>query len=106
MRTLDIRCDACGVTRHLEVSIGAGAPQACLPETWWNLDDAGATTRTGTLDFCSLACVVRWCMDPEIRARYAIDFLPQTDGKAYLVNVPGEAPMRLELPADRREPVA
>jgi hypothetical protein len=64
MRTIEVRCNACGVTIPAK------------PATLWTLDDEGTPRRTGPLDFCSLPCVARWAQDDEVRAAYPADFAP------------------------------
>lgn len=66
MRSLNVRCDHCGQVRP---------PRPAQPPTWWSLEDLGKVTRTGPLDFCSLACLGAFVAEPVNRAIYHADFV-------------------------------
>ncbi|MGE0463901.1 MAG: hypothetical protein AB7Q16_21250 [Vicinamibacterales bacterium] len=74
MRSLEVRCDNCGVTQ----------PQPpARPTTWWVLEESRVEVlRTGPLDFCSLACLHAFTADAQVVQCYAADFTPDALARA------------------------
>lgn len=70
MRQLQVKCDVCGASPPTPGRPGTSAP----PTTWWTLEDGGHPTRTGVMDFCSLAHLEQWVRDPRVRAALPLDF--------------------------------
>jgi hypothetical protein len=97
MRTLEVRCDNCGMTQTekteadaawLNSQIAAGGVKVAAggaefgpeparlhrPLFWLTLEDVGIAQRSGALDFCSHKCLAEWCADAEVREAFAHDY--------------------------------